>query len=313
MDIQLNPFIDGREYYTAYLGPLDTVHAHGNRVYTDQHRRHKQSPDFSSFSKHPVLNYFVPLPTDEKTSNDFHGTNFFIDPEDEELFFYGAGWGIDIKIPRKSMPGYASYLRNGKSSGGYPGTVPGAIKWMDGAEQKAVRHVKHIVHDGLIETFRSAFQHWHLKRMLYTSYQPERPSGPNEEQIQQLLQNEVALKIRDAAANMQTCANAVIELENELRRDFSKVTNFKATMAVCAKYLQGKMGVDWFIRDYFNRYHTNDLWRLQNETLDHQRKIMDFHITGEIVNHFNTASLQPVMKKYPRFAAIYHVPEITNG
>ena len=249
---------------------------------------------------------------------------FLISRGAKDTLLYGLPWGLQARLDGPPVKRKGTVLDT-------------HLIWMPGQEAAAAKHVRDRVMEGLLEVAYVTLQRLNFEKLLYGNAR-----APRDTQGAEAFNREVLRKMTTINSGIRDAATAALQMEKDLKRRFDAAgDNFTKTLEVCGRYLEGKMGVDWFVADFFPAIprpiddgalhrrtgydvgtraghsvyvpiglfgiNYEDIYAKQEQRMLEQQLAMEKHLKGNPHQHFGNRNLKPLMKQYPQLARLYGV------
>ena len=258
----------------------------------------------------------------EWTQRDKLGADFAVDPADERTLRLGYGWDA-VRVHRERLPRWWRYggtgykrARNGlrltaPTQQRQEETAPGMLRLLPSGEKRMCAYIRDHFIEGVLEVPAAAFEHWARRKAICGDAKAAagRLRGANAEQRREGIRDVVAPWVTEATTNSGKLAMAWVDLRGELATKFRGAGNsLEKTLAVCARYVKGELGVDWHLRGFFDPERTPTLAAAERRTIDAHNEVLRRHRDGDPHTHFGTDALAPLFKSRPELARAYNIP-----
>ena len=174
------------------------------------------------------------------------------------------------------------------------------------AESDCARNIKNGVKEVVLEKLWSIFEHWSLYAEVHGLVDDALLAKKMKREQQRTVHKAWATqKLGGAAARKSEVAYQIQKVWRGIDRDFNNARTLAKAKAACAKYVEGKLGVDWFIHDMFHP----ELQRSQREkamaSIQSTHNQHAYEHAGDDTLSLSRDQLKPLFRLHPDLSSLY--------
>ena len=202
--------------------------------------------------------------------------------------------------PHRYYPGHTQHTGEAK------GKVLMPVKnwtWETGAETKCIANIKKGLQELILEKLWSALEHWKLYDEVNSLVDDDllRRKRLNEQE-REAHRVWARTKFGNARSNRIETAWQIQQVWQGIDRNFASANTLDKALAACKKYIDGKLGVDWFIHDMFHPVYQKYSYEDSKKQIYYEKHEHSFEHAGDDSMSISTSKLKPMLKLHPGVA-----------
>ena len=180
------------------------------------------------------------------------------------------------------------------------------FEWEDGAEAKCIANIKKGLREVVLEHLWDLFEHHNLHAEMHGLVTNEfLLTKIRSEQKRISHKTWASQKFLSSVNERKEVAFQIQNVWQDLDNKFRIATDLKKTLEVCAKFIDGKLGMDWFIPDMFHVELQAEQEQMRLEYLNKAWAEKAHTHSGQTVTHIDNSRLKPLFKSHPDVARLY--------